>query len=477
MGSKIKPASVLPRPPTSRPPASNLLVTLIHPGAPIDSSFERLGRSDLPPLGILYVASSLQQAGHRVRVHDVNLEGLGPDLVQRVCAARPQVVGLGTLAPAFDRVAALARQLRQRLPAETLLLAGGPDASTRTARYVELGCFDAVLVGEAEQTMVALCEAYPEVPQIAGVLPAGAPVEDVVSPTQICPDEVPFPARHLLPLRSYRGGPAFKRGRHSTSIFTHRGCPYQCTFCEKGVHEGPVRLRSAGSVLEEVRRIRRDHDIHDIRFIDDVFMINHSILDEFLELVLSSGERFNWLSTARVDLISEELLRKLKRAGCYRLEMGIESGSERILTMVNKGVNMDQMARALEATRSAGMETIANFIMGFPTETEDEIRQTTRFALRLQPDYAAFFTFYPFEGSKIAQTFDLDATDGARDPDVFPVSYERVLQLVDEAYTQFYFRPGYALSRLAAVRNGWIAWDLARMAGLHALKVGLQRLR
>ena len=472
MGPKPKATS------NSKPAASGLLVTLIHPGAPIKSAFERLGRSDLPPLGILYLASSLLKAGHRVRVHDVNLEGLDSGLVERVCAGRPQVVGLGTLAPAWSRVVTLARQLRRRLPASTLLVAGGPDATTRTARYAELGCFDAILVGEAEQTMVRLCEAYPEIPKMAGVLPAGEPAEAVEMPPQVTPDAVPFPARHLLPMKRYRGGPAFKLGRHSTSIFTHRGCPYQCTFCEKGVHEGPVRLRSAESILEEVRRVRRDQEIHDIRFIDDVFMINPTILDQFLELVLSSGERFQWLSTARVDLISEKLLRKLKRAGCYRLEIGIESGSERVLEMVNKGITTDQMVRALEATRKVGMETIANFIMGFPTETEEEIRQTMAFALRLQPDYAAFFTFYPFEGSKIVRAHHLDGeVDHQRVAEVFPVPTEKVLRLVDEAYAQFYFRPGYALERVAAIRNGWIAWDLARMAGLHALKIGLERIR
>ena len=458
---------------------SSLVVTLIRPGAPIKSAFERLGRSDLPPLGILYIASTLLEAGHRVRVYDVNLEGLD-GLVERVCAGaeRPHIVGIGTLAPAFARVEELAKKLRRRLPADSLLVAGGPDATTRTARYQALGCFDAVLVGEAEQTMALLCEAYPEVPRAAGVLPAGDDPATASMPPQIDPDRVPFPARHLLPLTRYRGGPAFKRGRHSTSIFTHRGCPYQCTFCEKGVHEGPVRLRSAESVLEEVRRIRRDHQIHDIRFIDDVFMINPTILDQFLELVLSSGERFHWLSTARVDLITEPLLRKLKRAGCYRLEMGIESGSDRILKMVNKGVTRDQVSHALEATRAAGMETIANFIMGFPTETEEEIRRTIDFALRLQPDYAAFFTFYPFEGSKIVRSYSDPGGDAAdRAADVFPVPTERVLSLVDEAYGRFYFRPGYALGRLAAIRNGWIAWDLARMAGLHALKIGLERIR
>ncbi len=453
-----------------------LTVCLIHPRVPARSAFEELGRSSLPPLGLLYLASALIRAGHRVQVLDLNLDHDPEAALRRVEQLRPQLVGLSTLAPAFYGVAALARELRRRLPAETTLVAGGADVTTRAGRYQDLQLFDALLLGEAEQTLPALCASWPEIRPARGVLPAGAEVT-LALPPPVVPDEAPLPARHLLPLHRYRGGPAYKRQRLSTSVFTHRGCPYNCAFCEKGVHAGPMRFRSAGSILEEVRQVRRDHGIADIRFIDDVFLYDAEILDEFLELVLRSGERFRWMCTARVDLMDEAVLRKMHRAGCYRLEIGVESGSERVLRMVSKRITLADARAAIALTRRVGIESIANFILGFPTETEAEIQQTIAFALELDPDWAIFFDYYPLEGSRIARKYDLHwkpETDEYNRPEaIFSVSLAQLDQLVHEAYRRFYLNPRQVARKLTRVGSPWVLLDLARMAAAF----GLQNLR
>ena len=288
--------------------SSGMRIILIHPRVPAQTTFERIGRSHLPPLGLLYIASALMRAGHQVKVLDLNLPQ-PEDLASFICAHQPDLVGLGSLSPAFDGMARLAQDLRDRLPPGTPLIAGGADVTTSAARYQRLDCFDALFVGEAEYTLPSFCASWPTIPDELGIIPRGADTRRFRRPPMVSPDHVPFPARHLLPVKNYRGGPAFKRQLHSTSIFTHRGCPYSCTFCEKGVHIGPMRFRSAESILEEVRQVKRDHGITDIRFIDDVFMVNRKVLDQFLELVLRSGEKFKWLCTARVDHMREPLLR------------------------------------------------------------------------------------------------------------------------------------------------------------------------
>jgi len=443
-----------------------LKIILLHPQVPTRTTFEKLGRSHLPPLGALYIAAALSRAGHQTAVHDLNLAHDLPALLDEVVRARPQLVGIGTLAPAFSNVAALARTLRQRLPPSTLLVAGGPDATTRPGRYLELSCFDAVLVGEAERTFVDLCDARPDIPVMPGVLTSDSGHFDLPAP--VVPNEAPFPARHLVPLKQYRGGPAYKRSRHSTSIFTHRGCPYNCSFCEKGVHTGPMRFRSADSIFEEVRRIRQDHGIHDIRFIDDVFMADLEILDDFLELVLRRGERFSWMCTGRVDLMEEQVLRKMRRAGCYRLEIGVESGSERVLKMINKRITTNDARQALQMVRRVGLEAIANFILGFPTETEAEIMQTIEFSLELDPDWAIFFDYYPLQGSRMARRYSLnweaDQSRYNRPDEIFNVSPQRLDELVSQAYRRFYLHPSQVARKLASLRSGWIMMELARMA-------------
>ncbi len=446
-----------------------LTVVLVHPGTPPADIFERLGRSDLPPLGILYVAAALIQAGHDVEVIDLNLATSGSDVVSRIVRSSPHVVGLGTIAPSEHDTLRLARRLREVMPADSLLIAGGADATIRTDHYTGAGLFDAVLVGEAEQTLPRMLEAWPDVPAMRGVIPAGSTEGEKAD--AVNPDDSPFPARQLVPLRQYRGGPAYKRDRHSTSIFTHRGCPFQCSFCEKAVHEGPVRYRSVHGVLEEIRHIRRTFGIRDIRFIDDVLMARRDWFHEFLDAILASGERFRWLTTGRVDLVDDETLRKMRAAGCYRIEYGLESGSDRVLAMVDKGVTTATIRRAVEATRRAGIESIGNFILGFPTETEAEMLATLDLAVELDPDYAIFFPFCPYEGAEICEQFDLGWDPSmpvfrAASP-AYLVTTERVLQLVDQAYTRFYFRSRGVGRRIRAMRSPWVAWDLARMGAVH----------
>jgi len=441
-------------------------IALVHPAAPEDDPFARIGRSDIPPLGVLYLAAALEQAGHAVRVYDLNHHPGGAALVNELQSLRPDVVGLGTLAASLKQTLALAGRLRNDLSHDFTLLAGGPDATVQPATYLQADVFDAVLIGEAEHTLPRLCDALPKIEPGDGVLIPGH--TNARRPAQIDPDQAPFPARHLLPLKAYRGGPAYKRQRTTTSIFTHRGCPYHCTFCEKGVHEGAIRYRSAPSIFAEIQQIIHRHGIRDIRFIDDVLMVNRDVLEQFIDLVLKHNERFDWLCTGRVDLMDESLLRRMKQGGCYRIELGVESGSEQILSHVEKNFAPDDALAAVKKARRAGIEVIANFILGLPQEDETDMRKTVDFALRLEPDYAIYFLFTPFIGSPITKQHDLPwdaAAPGFRGPSpTYLVPTPRVQQLINQAYSRFYFRPGYIWRRLKAIRSGWVVWDLARMA-------------
>ena len=447
-------------------------VVLIHPQVPCESLFEKLGRSDIPPLGILYLASALQNAGHEVFVFDLNLKGESKDLIDKIRQCSPDLVGLGTLAPSYDQVVNLVQEIRQHLTNQSVIVAGGADATARHELYLNSGLFDAVLIGEAENTIVHLCDSLPAFPEIDGIILSEGKAAHL--PERIVPDNVPFPARHLLPIKAYCGGPAYKRRRFSTSIFTHRGCPYHCTFCEKGVHGGAMQYRSACSILEEICKVQKDYNIHDFRFVDDVFMINKPILNEFIDLVLEKGHRFDWMCCGCMDLMEDNLLRRMKRAGCYRIELGIESGNNRILNMVKKKGTTSQAMEAISHVRNANIETIANFILGFPTETIEEMQETVAFSLKLEPDYAIYFMFTPFGGAPITHEFGLQwepSAPGFRaDSPHFLIKSEKVEKLIDNAYYLFYFRLKYILRRLLSIKSGWLVLELARLAIFFLLK-------
>ncbi|MCB9477836.1 MAG: B12-binding domain-containing radical SAM protein [Deltaproteobacteria bacterium] len=452
--------------------SGGLRVALIHPNVPHQDLFDRLAQSHLPPLGVLYLASALRAEGHDVRVMDLNLDGAPEAMIPELRRFRPDVVGMGSLAPSFEHVVNLSTRIRERLDHDYTFVAGGADASVRPEVYADTELFDTVLVGEAEQTLTALCDALPQIPKMNGIVPPG---ERTSPPAAVIrPDDMPFPARDLLPLKRYRGGPAYKIRRHTTSIFTHRGCAYTCTFCEKGVHDGPMRFRSARSMFEEVREIVEKYGIRDIRFIDDVLMINRKILTEFCDLVIENGLRFDWLCCSRMDLMHPELLAKMRRAGCYRLELGVESGNDRILEMTKKGARTRQAIEAMTAARQAGIEVIANYIVGFPSETVDEMRETIDFSLRLKSDFAIYFAFVPYQGATIADQYHLGwgpLANGFRDKSRhYLVDTETVQGMVDRAYTRFYFRPDFIARRLTTARSAWLIADLARLAGLYTAR-------
>ncbi len=450
-------------------PPNSLRVALINPTLPPQSVFEQLGRSDLPPLGLLYLAAALEREGHVVRVYDLNLDSHRAGIVDDVAAWSPDLVGLSTMAPAFDTTNDLAHTMRQRLGDAVKIVAGGADATIRPGAYLDHGGFDAVFVGEAEETLVTACRQWPDFSAAVGIATKDESV--AVHPRKIDPDSAPFPARHLLPLKEYRGGPAYKRRRFSTGIFTHRGCPYECRFCEKAVHDGPIRFRSAESILEEVRRIRRDHDIHDLRFIDDVLMCNRVVLRRFIALIRESDERFDWLCTGRVDLMEESLLREMKSAGCYRIEIGVESGDDEVLAAMDKKLSTRQALEAVATARRVGVEIVANFILGLPGESRPAMRRTLDFAVRLDVDFAIFFMFTPFQGAEISRCHNLKfdpSYPGCRAPSpAYKVPTSEVTALIDEGYGRVYFRAGYIWRRLMAIRSGWIILDLARMALSH----------
>lgn len=441
-------------------------IALIHPAPTGGSTFEKVGRSDLPPLGILYLAAVLIEKGYKVQAYDLGLIGDPASLVRQVARFKPDIAAFSTLADTSDVVFDMVSQVRKEIPGIGKVIAGGPDATCRPDHYLGAELFDAVFIGEAEHTLPAFLENPADSDNAVGILIKTGDESSLPAPT--IPDEVPFPARHLLPLKKYRGGPAYKQQRYTTSVFSHRGCPYRCTFCEKSVHPGPVRFRSADSIFREIMGISKDFGINDVRFIDDVFTVRRDILEGFCDLVINSGQSLSWMCCGRVDLVKEDVLAKMKQAGCYRIEYGIESGADRVLAMVDKGADLRKTIEAIDMTRKAGIESIGNFILGFPTETEAEMKQTVAFSRNLDLDYAVYFLFTPFIGAPIQDQFTLQwdlKQEGARAPsDHYLVPTKRVLDLIDKAYSGFYFRPKVILKRIASIKSGWIIWDLAKMA-------------
>lgn len=423
-------------------------VLLVHP--------PRRGRPEsgvsVPPLGLLYLASSLEAAGHRVGLIDARVEGLrGRRLLERARRFEPEVIGLGGLTPVFEDTITTARLLA---PLGAPIVLGGPHATVRGAQVLdEVPEASLVVRGEGEQAFPALVAALarsadplgvPGVVSRSGMGPAPATIDDL--------DALPVPARHLLPARGYRY-PLWRSARIVTAL-TSRGCPFRCIFCEKAVHGDPYRARSAGSVASELEGVIAAGPEPFVIFYDDLFTLRRDRVLAICDEIVRRGLRFRWKAEARVEQIDRELLRAMRRAGLAMLAFGVDSGSDDGLKFLRKGFRVEHVRRAFELCREERVATLAYLILGLPSQTREQARESIRLAVEIQPTYAQFSTLSPFEGTPLhglAKREGWLRESGARSPldtearrvtAIGPAWDDRSLRrLLREAYLRFYLRP------------------------------------
>jgi anaerobic magnesium-protoporphyrin IX monomethyl ester cyclase len=363
-------------------------VLLIYPffRRPLDRS-----RFRFPPLGVAYVAAGLEQAGHEVRLLDCTF--LRRDEALRLAlVARADVVGIYSMATMTADCLWFAQRLRGHC---RLLVAGGPLPTCDPVAFLEH--FDVVVRGEGEQTMVELLAAYEtgaDVGAVAGV--AGAPPRPFVSDL----DQIPFPARQLLPNAQYIRHGKRKYGFSITTVMSTRGCPFACEFCSNVVFGQSYRERSPANVVDEIEEaLGLGYDR--ISFADDVFTLNRERVLGVCEEIRRRGLRFSWECLGRVDAFDEQAAMEMKRAGCTRIFFGIESGDDAILRLMNKKITTAQARSAVETAHRAGLEVGAFFILFYPGETDHTVLATLRFAGSLPLDYLGLSMPYPLPGTAL----------------------------------------------------------------------------
>ncbi len=360
-----------------------------------------------PPLGPAYVAASLRQAGHRVGILDCSVLSRRQALRQALDFGA-EVVGIYSMASMRESSLWFARELRGRT---RLLVAGGPLPSCEPAAF--LGAFDLVVRGEGEQTMKELLRAWERGDGLQGVagiaagklLGAGAPGEVLSTPPRALEpdlDRLPFPARDLLPNRSYLDHGRRRYGHAVTTVMSTRGCPYACEFGSNVVFGGSYRERSARSVVDEIEEAlglgyRR------ISFADDVFTLNRERTLGICAEIRRRKLSFAWECLGRAEGLDFELAREMKAAGCSRIYFGLESGNDRILELMRKRITCEQARRAVEDAHRAGLEAGAFFILFYPGETDDTVLQTLRFASSLPLSYLGLTMPYVLPGTPLSQ--------------------------------------------------------------------------
>jgi radical SAM superfamily enzyme YgiQ (UPF0313 family) len=423
-----------------------------------------------PPLGLLYLAANIVRDGkHEVDILDTLVEELEyEDIGKTIQAKQPDVVGITAMSFTLLDVIKTVKLVKEANP-KTIVVLGGPHVYLYPKETIELDGIDYVIIGEGEYSFVKFLE-YLEGKQEPSSVP-GLVYQDNGKMIKNEPaaikevDKIAFPARELAPYQKYNSL-LFARSP-VTTMFTSRGCPYQCTFCDRPHLGKKFRAHSADFVLGEMENCLQ-LGIRDFIIYDDTFTIKRDRVMAICKGILERKWDVAWDIRARVNTVDKELLQLLKETGCQGIHYGIESGTEKILKVLNKGITLNQAEEVFKMTRKAGINILAYFMIGCPTEKREDIDETFRVAKQLNPDFIHMTIFTPFPGTQIY--FDGLKNgiipedvwrDFAKNPtsDFVPphwnelFSREELEEILLEGYKKFYGRAGYIFKQLLRVRT------------------------
>nr|MBI4156735.1 radical SAM protein [Candidatus Woesearchaeota archaeon] len=271
--------------------------------------------------------------------------------------------------------------------------------------------------------------------------------------------EIPIPKYELFPNEKYRF--PFVKKYPMATLLSDYGCPYTCTFCIMATIG--FKLRSVDKVIEELKYLK-DLGTKEVFFIDQTFAVNRPRAKELLNKMIDENLDLGWSCFSRVDVVNEEILSLMKKAGCHTIMFGVESGSQEILNNVDKRTTLDIIKRTFNLCRRLGIKTLGTFILGLPGETEETINQTIKFAKSIEPDYVAFNVAIPRMNTALRRealnkkliSDDLDVMDQSGTYAVMgtgELTVERVIELKRKAVKQFYFRPSYVVNRLVNIET------------------------
>jgi anaerobic magnesium-protoporphyrin IX monomethyl ester cyclase len=432
---------------------------------PVISGKERFYIPDFEiPLNVCYLAASLEAAGIPCEIADMNVEGRNFSLEKTVLEMRPAAVGFAAYTPFIHVAHKYAQGIKKASPDIKTIIGGYHASALPEETLREFPFFDYLVRGEGETTLTELVNgiAAGRGPDgVAGVFyrdengeirnnPAREQIADI--------DSIPFPARRKLDQGKYRVNPINYVKLPTTGILASRGCEKRCAFCSQSVFR-PVRVRSAANIVDEMRQCATDFGMRGFRFYDDNLAAHRETCMEFCAELRNRNLNISWNCFSRVDSVDPEMLREMKSAGCHQIKFGVETGTEKMLVVIKKGITLEQSREAIRMAKRAGIESQVSLILGLPGETEQDMRETIRFISDISPDLAGINLFKPMPGSPLFRQLERDGKLLHRNwPDYSyrqtrPVSggtlpQEELERALSRAYLSFFLRPRYILLRM-----------------------------
>jgi radical SAM superfamily enzyme YgiQ (UPF0313 family) len=465
------------------PPSENMITTNIPSVVDEERGFN-------PPLGLLYVAGYAKaNTSHEILVLDCQAEEIPQEEVEeRIRKIKPDVVGIQALT--FTVIdARMVAQAAKRANPKCKVVMGGPHVHIFARETLAIPEVDFAIKGEGELAFAQLLgalEGFITLDKVYGLAyrdpttdqikdnPPAPPVEDL--------DHLPYPARELTRIEKYYS--ILAKHNPITTMFTSRGCPYRCLFCDRPIMGRRFRSHSASCVVDEMEACVK-MGIREFFIYDDTFNVNRKRVFEICGEIKQRKLKITFDIRARADRMDEEMLKELSSAGCDRIHYGVESGNEEVLETLQKDLDLDQVRQVFKDTRKQGMKTLAYFMIGNPGETREMALKTIRFAKELDPDFVHFSVLTPFPATAIYYKalkegrYDHDYwAEFAKNPtsDFKPKLWEEfmnrdeLISLLKYAYKSFYLRPKMVMKNMAHSHSPVDFFRKAR-AGLKMLRI------
>ncbi len=457
-------------------------VVLIH--SPIDFNNLKVPVGDQtsnPPVGLLYIGSSLEKEGFSVRLYDPAPQRLTlGDIIKNIKKEKPKIIGISALTFGIRSAVQIAKAIKKECDNSIVVGLGGMHISTDPDFIDRFPFFDFGVVGEGEKVMSNIARRVFKGEKVKGIIYA-----DVIENL----DELPLPAHHLIDPNDYYSPHEKKGAKPMATMIASRGCPYACTFCCKPRNRAKYRARSGKNIVDEMEQI---HDRYGGRysFVCDTMTLHRNKIIDMCSEIIKRKLKARWMMNTRVDLVDGELIKKMAEAGCFNIFFGIESGNPRIRNQViRKNIKDEDIFNAIRMSRRYGIQTNIYMMVGFPTETMEEINDTINFGPKTRADFMGIHITWPQPGSIL---YDEAIKEGIIDKDIidkfvnkktgyeahsfWPVYLPKGItlkQLIDakkRAYRKFYLRPIWILQRLR-----WYLQDPHKaFEDIREIKVGIK---
>jgi len=451
-------------------------VTLVNPPYPSGSH----KHPPFTPLGLGYLAAVLEKNQYEVDVIDCQALNLSyGEFKNELGKRQPNIVGITSTTLTYKSGLQIAKIAKEVYP-NCLTAMGGPHVTFWDDKALqECPELDVIVRKEGEYTLLELVqrvEAGKSYHDLTGTTcrKDGKIVRNPDRPYIEDLDSLPFPAHHLWPIESLR-----KYGDVVFPLTTSRGCVFWCDFCTAVRMFGrKYRMRSPKNVVDELEFLHNTYQADHFTFYDDAFTVNQHRVEELCYEIRKRKLKIKWDCESRVDMVTKELLLKMREAGCIAVWFGVESGSQRVIDAMSKGISITQTERAVRWAKEVGLMAVTSAILGFPGETKESAWETIKFVEKIDPDDVGYYIATPYPGTPMydlvkekgwLKTNDFDKYDTATPVFETPtLTMHELREIREQAFQRFYLRPTHILHIFS--KGGLYGFSLTRIALAHFLR-------